>query len=70
MNQDEMEEGQPAWDLNEWEDALTLRVGATYVCRACGNVVMVSKGGIGVLDIVCCGKPMEQARARGTEGGR
>jgi len=67
MKNDEMEEGQPAWDLNEWEDALTLRVGTTYVCRVCGNVVMVSKGGVGVLDLVCCGKPMEQTRARGRE---
>ena len=68
MNQDEMEEGQPGWDLNEWEAAFTLRVGTTYVCRTCGNVVMVSKGGVGVLDLVCCGKPMERTRARNAGG--
>ncbi len=46
--------------LEEWEKALTLKVGKAYACRACGNLVMVTRGGVGVLDLVCCGKPMEE----------
>jgi hypothetical protein len=45
--------------LEEWEAALTLRVGTAYACRECGNLVMITKGGVGVLDLKCCGKPME-----------
>ncbi|HRU05486.1 MAG TPA: desulfoferrodoxin [Candidatus Brocadiia bacterium] len=39
---------------------MTLKVGKAYACRACGNLVMVTRGGVGVLDLVCCGKPMEE----------
>ena len=31
-------------------------VGQKYKCNACGNEVVVTNAGIGVL--VCCGKPM------------
>ena len=48
------------WYLDEWEKALTIHVGEAYACRQCENLVMVTKGGIGVLDLVCCGKPMEK----------
>ena len=48
--------------LDDWEKALTLRVGTAYACRECGNLLMVTKGGVGVLDLVCCGKPMEMLR--------
>jgi len=47
------------WNIEEWEGALTIDVGTSYVCRECGNLVMVTKGGVGVLDLICCGKPME-----------
>ena len=50
----------PDWYLGDWERALTIHVGAAYVCRQCENLVMVTKGGIGVLDLVCCGQPMEK----------
>ena len=50
----------PEWDLDVWEKALTIHVGNAYACRDCGNLVMVTKGGVGVLDLKCCGKPMEQ----------
>ncbi|HDZ20378.1 hypothetical protein LCGC14_0397680 [marine sediment metagenome] len=50
----------PQWDLDDWEEALTIHVGVSYVCRDCGNVVMVTRGGVGILDLRCCGKPMEQ----------
>ena len=49
----------PDWGLEEWEEALTIKVGTSYVCRSCGNVVMVTKGGVGVLDLKCCGQEME-----------
>ena len=52
----------PDWDLEEWEEALTIKVGSAHVCRECGNVVMVTKGGVGVLDLKCCGKAMESVR--------
>ncbi len=48
------------WDLGEWEQALTIQVGTAYVCRICGNVVMVVRGGTGVMQLVCCGRPMEK----------
>ncbi len=48
------------WGLGDWEEALTIKVGTTYVCRTCQNIVMVTRGGIGVLDLVCCGQPMEE----------
>jgi len=52
------------WNLGEWEQALTLRVGMTWVCRECGNVVMITRGGVGVMRLVCCGKPMERVAAQ------
>ncbi len=54
---------QPNWDLKDWEKALTIHVGAAYMCRTCENLVMVTRGGVGVLDLKCCGKPMEKANA-------
>jgi desulfoferrodoxin-like iron-binding protein len=56
------------WTLDDWERALTLRVGQAYVCRACGNLVMVTRGGVGVLDLRCCGKPMEKVQQPGPGG--
>ena len=50
----------PDWNLGEWEDALTINVGTVHACRACGNLVMVTKGGVGVMELICCGKPMEK----------
>jgi len=56
------------WNLGEWEQALTINVGNAYLCRACENVVMVARGGVGVLDLVCCGKPMEKVECRPADG--
>jgi hypothetical protein len=50
----------PEGHLEDWEKALTIHVGTAYACRKCKNLVMVTKGGIGVLELVCCGKPMER----------
>lgn len=50
----------PEWNLGEWEDALTIHVGTAYACRKCDNLVMVTRGGVGVLDLRCCGESMEE----------
>ncbi|MFH1731417.1 MAG: hypothetical protein ABIF82_07185 [Planctomycetota bacterium] len=61
----------PQWHLDEWEKVLTIHVGTAYVCRQCQNLVMVTKGGVGILDLDCCGKPMEkvEAKSSGRPGG-
>jgi len=53
----------PEWDLGDWEQALTIHVGTTYVCRKCQNIVMVTRGGVGVMQLICCGRPMEAVAA-------
>lgn len=58
----------PQWHLDEWENVLTIHVGTAYVCRQCQNLVMVTKGGVGILDLGCCGKPMEKVEAKSTGG--
>lgn len=58
----------PDWDLTEWEEVLTINVGAAYVCRECQNLVMVTRGGVGVMQLRCCGDPMEKVFLPG--GGR
>jgi hypothetical protein len=50
----------PEYNLEDWERALTIRVGTAYACRKCENLVMVTKGGVGVLELACCGRPMEE----------
>lgn len=56
------------WSLGEWEEALTINVGSAYACRACGNLVMVTKGGQGVLKLTCCEAPMEKVETCGRKG--
>lgn len=51
-------------DLEEWEQALSIQVGSSYVCRTCGNVVMVTRGGVGVMELICCGVLMEKIEVR------
>ena len=64
-------EGQsPDWDLDEWEQALTINVGAAFVCRLCGNVVMVTRGGVGIMELLCCGNLMERLEHSEAAGGR
>ena len=56
-------------ELGDWEKALTLKVGTAFACRECGNLVMLTRGGVGVLDLKCCGKPMEEICPCGPEEG-
>ena len=64
---DQPEHAPSNWDLDDWEQALTIHVGSTFVCRECGNVVMVTRGGIGVMDPRCCGNPMVRVVAKEAE---
>jgi len=48
------------YDADEWEKALSLNLGTSYVCRTCGQLIMVTKGGIGKMEHTCCGKLMEK----------
>lgn len=57
------EEAPADWDLGDWEKELTINVGTAYVCRRCQNIVMVTRGGIGVLELDCCGGAMEKVAA-------
>ena len=50
----------PEWNLGEWEEALTIHVGQAYACRRCDNLVMITRGGVGVVELACCGRPMEK----------
>ena len=62
----------PEWNLGDWEKALTIRVGTAHVCRQCGNLVMVTRGGVGVMELRCCGHAMEQEHlpSRGGKAGQ
>ena len=59
----------PEYDLAQWEKALTIRVGEAWVCRTCGEVAMVTRGGVGSLEMICCGRPMQKL-APGKGAGR
>ncbi|MDI6794852.1 MAG: hypothetical protein QME81_18630, partial [bacterium] len=56
---DNMKYVSPEWSVEEWTREWTIHVGKAYACSVCGTIIMVTKGGIGVLDPICCGKPME-----------
>ncbi len=49
----------PEWTVDQWEQAWTIHVGKAYSCLKCGNMIMVTKGGVGVLEPSCCGDPMK-----------
>lgn len=53
-----------------WRRAWDIRVGAAFVCRVCGPMVMVTKGGVGVLEPICCGRRMEEVEPAAGEADR
>jgi hypothetical protein len=53
------------WDLGDWEDSLNIDVGSSYICKKCNNIAMVTKGGLGVLQLGCCGQLMEKVPSCG-----
>lgn len=64
---DQPETAPDGWNLGDWERALTIKVGDAYACRECENLVMVTRGGVGIIQLHCCGKPMERV-GPGVEG--
>ena len=55
----------PEWDLGDWEKVLTINVGDAFLCRGCQNLVMVTRGGVGIMELNCCGRPMEKVKLPG-----
>jgi hypothetical protein len=58
------------WELNDWKKALTIHVGTAYCCRQCRNLVMITRGGVGVMELICCGRPMERIERGAGSGGK
>lgn len=48
----------PEWTTEEWTQAWTIHVGRAYRCAKCDTMIMVTKGGVGTLEPICCGEPM------------
>ncbi|MFP4056438.1 MAG: hypothetical protein ACLF0G_06180 [Candidatus Brocadiia bacterium] len=48
----------PEWTTEEWISAWTIHVGTAYRCEDCDTLIMVTKGGVGTLEPICCRKPM------------
>jgi len=51
--------GYPEWTTDEWTRAWTIHVGKAYYCEKCKTMIMVTKGGVGTLEPICCGEPMK-----------
>ena len=49
----------PEWTAAEWRSAWSIHVGKAYRCDKCETMVMVTKGGVGTLEPICCGEPMK-----------
>jgi len=59
MIEDDKQSG-PEWSVDEWTGEWTIHVGRVYACETCGNMVMVTKGGVGVLEPICCDAEMKE----------
>jgi len=46
------------WSTGEWTREWTIHVGKAYHCSQCDTMVMVTKGGVGVMEPKCCNRPM------------
>ncbi len=57
---DESNPTSPEWSVEEWTTEWTIRVGKAYLCQVCGTMVMVTKGGVGVIEPKCCSRDMEE----------
>jgi hypothetical protein len=55
-----MSEYSGEWNPDQWKKAWSIHVGKAYACKTCGSMIMVTKGGTGVLQPICCGKPMRE----------
>ncbi len=50
------------WTHEEWEQGWHLNVGSAYACSKCGNMIMITKGGVGTLEPYCCEQLMKPLR--------
>jgi len=57
------------WSPEQWQSAWNIQVGRAYGCKACGTVIMVSKGGVGNLEPICCKQPMQPLGRSGAAEG-
>lgn len=57
MSEDDF--SQAEWTVDEWTEEWSIEVGKAYACDKCGSMVMVVKGGIGVLEPKCCETEMK-----------
>ncbi len=55
------------WSVGEWSEEWSITVGKAFACSECGTMIMVTKGGIGVLETKCCGKEMRTVEGEGAE---
>jgi hypothetical protein len=53
----ELPEGE--WTVAQWKGAWTIHVGKAYVCCRCNTMIMVTRGGVGNLEPVCCSQAMQ-----------
>lgn len=58
MDEQEAILSEPEWSVSEWTKGWTIHVGKAYVCRKCGTMIMVTKGGVGNLEPKCCSTDM------------
>jgi hypothetical protein len=47
------------WSTKDWLNGWTINVGRAYCCKKCSSILMVTKGGIGNLEPICCKQMME-----------
>ncbi|HHL39389.1 MAG TPA: hypothetical protein ENJ37_02675 [Deltaproteobacteria bacterium] len=59
------------WRREEWMEEWSINMGNAFVCNECGAVVMVTRGGIGMLEPRCCDRAMAPLKtaAGGGDGG-
>jgi hypothetical protein len=59
-----LEDGE--WTVEQWSKAWSIHVGRAYVCCKCSTMIMVTKGGVGNLEPVCCGQNMQPVSENST----
>lgn len=64
----DMPETSPEESMDAWQQALSIHVGTVYGCRRCGNLVIVTRGGVGNMELSCCGEAMQVRNPRGCGG--
>jgi hypothetical protein len=50
------------WTQEEWRRHWNISVGAAYACEKCGNMIMITKGGVGTLEPYCCDELMKPVK--------